>query len=332
MEKQFNEDGLLYSEHYEETMNGTVLPFLQARQTDETVRGFEDRPLFTSRFQADDPMHGTVFIVHGFTENAVKYSELIFSLLQNGFNVLAYDQRGHGRSWRDEKVKDVSVTHVKSFNEYEKDLFCICRAMEGKLPKPWRIFCHSMGGAVSALFLQRHPDVFERAAFCAPMIAINRRGFPFFLMKLIMRTFIAAGKGCQCVFISKPYNGREHFEGACATGRERFEWYSGVKDSHEAFHNNCASYSWILEALKVSQWLLAPGAAKKIACPVNVYSAEDDWEVLVNAQKMFVKKLRQGQIRCIPGSRHEIYRSTDEVLFPWWREVLSFLKDRKSVV
>ena len=326
MDKLFNEDGLILSACFEETMNSTVLPFLQAHQTDETVAGFEGKPLFTSRFMPKEPPRGTVFIVHGFTENTVKYSEIIYSLLKNGFSVLAYDQRGHGRSWRDEKVEGTAITHVKRFDEYEKDLGCICRAMEGKLPKPWRVFCHSMGGAVTGLFLERHPGVFERAAMCAPMIAVNRRGVPFFLMKLAARAFIAAGKSRQCIFVSKPYSGREHFEGACATGKERFEWYSGVKDAHEMFHNNCASYSWMLEALKVSQHLLAPGAAKRIDCPVRIYTADDDWEVLESAQTRFARQLRQGRIQRVPGSRHEIYRSADEVLFPWWHEVLGFLK------
>ena len=82
----------------------------------------------------------------------------------------------------------------------------------------------------------------------------------------------------------------------------------------------------MLEALKVTQRLLAPGAVQKIDCPVRIYSADDDWEVLESAQKMFAKRLKRGSLSRIANSRHEIYRSADEVLFPWWREVLGFLK------
>ena len=200
MEEMFNAEGLVLSAHYADTMDRVVLPYLDTRRTDETVAGFEEKPLFTSRFQTDGKARGTVFIVHGFTENAVKYSELIYSLLQNGFCVLAYDQRGHGRSWRDERVTDPSLVHVSGFSEYEKDLDCVFRAMEDKLPKPWRIFSHSMGGAVASLFLTRHRGVFERAALCAPMIAVNRRGMPFFISKLVARGYKMAGKGRQRCF------------------------------------------------------------------------------------------------------------------------------------
>ena len=34
----------------------------------------------------------------------------------------------------------------------------------------------------------------------------------------------------------------------------------------------------------------------------------------------------QGDRRVVPGAKHEIYRSQDEILFPWWHEVIGFLK------
>ena len=327
MDELFSANSLIRSEHYAETMENTVFPYLKTLETDEMVLGFEDKPLFTSRFACKDCTHGTVFIVHGFTENAYKYSELIYSFLQNGFSVVAYDQRGHGRSWRNEEISDLSLTHVQRFEKYEKDLECLCRCMEEKMPKPWTVFCHSMGGAVSALFMMRNPNTFQRAAMCAPMIAVNRRGLPFFTAKFLARAFTLAGKGRERMFVSSPYSEKEHFEGACATGKERFEWYSEVKHTHPEFQNNGPSYSWMLEALKVTQRLLSPTAPKKIACPVRIYSAEDDWEVLSIAQRLFVRGLKQGQLVTVPGSRHEIYRSDDGTLFKWWDDVLAFLKE-----
>ena len=162
------------------------------------------------------------------------------------------------------------------------------------------------------------------------MIAVNRRGMPFFISKLVARGYKMAGKGRQRMFMSKPYSGRESFEGACSTGRERFEWYSGIKDARPEFHNNGPSYSWMLEALKVTQRLLAPGVPGRIDCPVKIYSAGDDWEVMNKAQEMFAHRLKQGQIIPVPAARHEIYRSDDETLFPWWHDVLGFLKAEKE--
>ena len=44
-------------------------------------------------------------------------------------------------------------------------------------------------------------------------------------------------------------------------------------------------------------------------------------------QEQFIARVKNGERIPVPGSRHEIYRSNDEVLFPWWHEVLAFLQE-----
>ena len=321
----FNEDGLICSGHYAETMESRVLPFLASRQRDEIVSGDGGKPLFCSVFTAEKPV-GTVLVLHGFTENAFKYSEIIYSLLQNGFSVVAYDQRGHGRSWRKESLGDLSLTHVDRFDEYVKDLEAVCGAVLSSMPKPWAAFAHSMGGAVLGLFLEGHPGVFSRAALSAPMIAPSLKGVPRFAAKAICRAPIKAGKGEERMFFSKPYHGPEDFATSCAAGRERFDWYDGVKAARKEFQNNGPSYAWTMESINVTRLLLAPGAVEKIACPVRLYTADRDFSVLPEPQKKFIERVRRGTRVFVPGSRHEIYRSGDDVLFPWWHDVLRFLK------
>ena len=323
----FNEDGLILSQDYAQTMENIVLPALAARQKDTTVPGDGGKLLFCSFFTADEP-RGTAVIVHGFTENAFKFSELIYSLLQNGFNVCAYDQRGHGRSWRDERVRDdLSLTHVDDFVSYVKDLKAVCDILVRESPRPHVAFAHSMGGAVVSLFLEKYAGYFDRAVLCAPMIAANRGGVPFLAGKALCRGKTLAGKGAQRIFKSKPYAGPEDFDTSCATSRERFDWYDGVKAARPEFQNNGPTYGWTLQSLRVTQLLLLPGAVEKIGIPVRVYTAENDTSVLPQAQAQFVKRLAQGSRTLVKGTKHEIYRSTDDVLFPWWHEILAFLKE-----
>ena len=326
MRELFNEDGLVLSDNYADTMENAVRPWLKAREKRETVQGAGGKPLSCVSFGADAP-RGTVLVLHGFTESAEKFMEVIYSLLQNGFSAVAYDQRGHGHSWRDDQVKtDPSLTHVDDFNEYEQDLMAVCGAVLKNMPKPWMIFAHSMGGAVTSLFLERHQDVFSRAALCAPMIAANLGGMPPSVITALCHFFKLCGQGKKRVFVSKPYDGPENFDTSCATGRERFDWYDRLKHETRDYWNNGPSYSWTLEAIRVNKWLMAPGAAEKIACPVRLYSADDDHSVMPEPQKQFISRVRQGERVFVKGSRHEIYRSADEVLFPWWHDVLAFLK------
>ena len=79
--------------------SGEAIPELEKLQENRMIPGKDQLTLFCSVFRANQP-RGTVLVLHGFTENAYKYSELIFSLVRNRFTVVAYDQRGHGRSGR----------------------------------------------------------------------------------------------------------------------------------------------------------------------------------------------------------------------------------------
>ena len=323
-DNRINPDGLVLSAHYEDTMNGMVLPYLAEKCEKTFVKGYEDRPIACYQYAADNP-RGTVFVLHGFTENAYKFSELIYSLLQSGFSVLACDQRGHGNSWRKENLPDSSLTHVDDFEEYVKDFEIICEKLLRKMPEPYAIFAHSMGGAVASLFLERHQDVFKKAVLCAPMIAPNLGGAPALAVELLCGASALLGRGAKRSFVSKPYSGPEDFETSCASGRERFDWYDKVKAAHPEYQNNSPSYRWVLEAVGVTKKLLAPGAPERIACPVRLYAAEKDGSVLPEPQQAFIARVKDGKRTVVPGSKHEIYRSPDAVLFPWWHEILVFL-------
>lgn len=325
MNDRFNPDGLALSERYADTMNEVVLPAINAVRRNETIMGDGGRPLFTSRFEATEAI-GTVLIVHGFTENADKFSELIHSLLKNHYSVLDYDQRGHGRSWRAPGLAEPSVTHVDDFDEYVRDLETVVEKRLAPMPKPWFLFAHSMGGAVSSLYLERHNGVFRRAALCAPMIAPNLGGLPVSAARLLCGGAKLLGRNKQRIFASRPYSGPEDFATSAASGRERFDWYNAIKANTPAFQNNGPTYGWTGQALRASRLLLADGAVERVMTPVRVYTAEEDGSVMPDAQRAFVARLKFGQRVLVKGARHEIYRSPDDVLFPWWHEILEYFR------
>ena len=325
LENRFNPDGLALSADYARTMNEATLPEINARRRNLTISGDGGKPLFASRFDAESPW-GSVLIVHGFTENADKFSELIHSLLYNGLSVVAYDQRGHGRSWRDPSLADPSLTHVDDFNDYVRDMEIVVDQLLAKLPRPWFLFAHSMGGAVSSLYLERHNGVFERAALCAPMIEPNLGGLSVAAARLLCGAAKLAVQRKRRIFASRPYSGPESFANSAAACKERFDWYDAVKASTARFQNNGPSYGWTEQAIRANRLLLAAGAVEKIATPVRLYTAERDGSVMPGAQKAFVARLKDGQRVLVKGAKHEIYRSTDDVLFPWWHEVLEYYR------
>ena len=113
--------GLAYESEYPRAMREIILPYNSARRNDGYFDGEGGSRLFLSTYKADSPV-GAVTMVHGYTESAEKWQELIYSLLIHGFSVYAYDARGHGRSGRDSRLGgDLTLTHVDSFEDYVSD-------------------------------------------------------------------------------------------------------------------------------------------------------------------------------------------------------------------
>ena len=321
----FNPDFLIASEDYAGVMDSVVLPALQAREKRISLSGKDGTHLACFSWNADNPA-GTVLVLHGFTENAFKYSELIYSLLQNRFSVVAYDQRGHGRSGRARGLEDSSVTHVDAFEDYVDDLEIVCGRVLAEMPEPHMIFAHSMGGAVAALYLESRPDAFAAASLCAPMIAPNTSGVPVFAASAICGAAALLGRGKRRPFFMKPWSGPEDFETSCATDPVRFAWYDALKTAREEFRNSVPTYQWVRESMKVTKKILSPGAPERIACPVLLSSADHDSSVMPDPQKQFIERVPRGKRVFVAGSRHEIFRSRNEVFFPWWHEILAFFR------
>ena len=322
----FNEDWLVRSDSYAEVMNTSVIPWLEKKRHIRTIPGLDGRPLYCVSFDAENAL-ATVLIVHGFTENAYKYAELIWSLLHLRFSVIAYDQRGHGRSWRAEGVPDPSVTHVERFSDYVDDLRLVVGEYLSLMPKPFFLFAHSMGGAVASLFLENNPDVFSAAVLCAPMIAPNIGGIPASVAYTLASVAKALGRDKKNPFFMKRYHGPEEFDSSCATDPGRFDWYDKVKAKYRQFQNSVPSYRWSEESIRVTDRILTPGAVEKISCPVLLFTADADSSVLPGPQERFISRVPLGQHIFVPHSRHEIFRSTNSVLFPWWRQVISFYSE-----
>ena len=328
MTERINPDGLVLSQDYAATMEEDVLPWLRARMQKLSVPGQGGKAIAAWRFDAEQP-RGTVVLVHGFTESGMKFSELIHSLLRNGYSALTCDQRGHGQSWRDSDIQDLSLTHVDHFSDYVDDLRQLCQRVLADMPKPWLLFAHSMGGAVSALYLEKWHDTFSAAVLSSPMIAPNTGGMPIWVTKAMCHCAAFLGWKKRRVFVSKPFDGPEDFATGCATGRQRFDWYDRLRVATPTLQNNGPTYGWTLEASRVTGAILAPGAVERISCPVALYAAEEDGSVMPEPQKAFIERVKQGSYALVHGSRHEIYRSNDEVLFPWWHQVLGFFAQNR---
>lgn len=81
---------------------------------EEIVTAPDGVRLWTLRYLAENPA-GTVIFTHGACEHCGRYLDIFAALQRAGWNVVAWDLRGHGRSGG-------TKTHLRSFDDYLDDM------------------------------------------------------------------------------------------------------------------------------------------------------------------------------------------------------------------
>lgn len=117
------------------------------------------------------PTDGTadrsLLIVHGAGEHSGRYRHLVPRIVARGWNVIAGDLRGHGRSGG-------VATHLDDFEQYLADVDAIVEHF-GLNSKRTALFGHSMGGLVAARYVQTRPDRISALVLSAPLLAFGMR-------------------------------------------------------------------------------------------------------------------------------------------------------------
>ena len=90
--------------------------------------------------------HGTVVLVHGLGEHAGRYAHVAAALSAAGWQVLAHDQRGHGRSAGPRGG-------IAAPDSLMADLALVLDAARAGGPGPLVLLGHSLGGLVAARFV-----------------------------------------------------------------------------------------------------------------------------------------------------------------------------------
>lgn len=118
-------------------------------------------------WQAEHP-RGVVLLAHGVGEYANRYVErynrLIPTLVEQGFTVYSYDQRGHGESAGKRAVVDLNVLvedHLKA-REALRDQ-----------PLPVFVYGHSLGGLITAGSVARDPRGLSGVILSSPALLVG---------------------------------------------------------------------------------------------------------------------------------------------------------------
>jgi lysophospholipase len=259
------------------------------------------------------PQHQRVILISpGRIETYVKYAELAWDLFYCGYDVLIIDHRGQGRSGR--MLSDTHRGHVVRFSDYVDDLELLWQReiAAGKWRKRYAL-AHSMGGAITTLFLQRNPQAFDAIALCAPMF-----GIVLHLPEWMVRHILDWAEGRPRV--------RENY--AIGTGRWRALPFSlnVLTHSRERYRRNLRyyadepglrvggpTYHWVREGILAGEQVIAH--AQQTITPMLLIQAEDDRVVDNRMHDRFCSLRTAAGHPCDGGKPLVIRGAFHEVLF-----------------
>lgn len=265
-----------------------------------------------------------MIVVHGFTEFAEKYRELAWYFHQAGYSVLLYDQRGHGHSFR--AVENPRYTHVDSFDDYERDLEGIINDVVRPVSKdqPLYLFSHSMGCAEALLYMEKHPCAINRAVLSSPMILPVFRGFPKWLLELLLNRYGAIDGWNSKIRIFGEFDPNPAFEDSMDRSRARFE-YNLKKRKNDPMYQGCApTYAWMRSAMRLPSMVFTK-ALKAIQTQVIVFSGGKDSVVRTDLHKKLAKELSHCRFVYMPEAYHTMFNAAEPLLSEYLETTFDFL-------
>lgn len=314
----------LMENELENQMNTIVLPVLK-KNRECGFLSVEGGNIFYELLKQKQPSD-TVVICHGFTESGRKFDEFAYYLFQAGYQVVTYDQRGHGQSMRE--GKHPNVVHIKHFQDYVDDLHQLIskvvkpNAGEGKIV----IYGHSMGGCVAALFIEQNSGMVDGAILSSPMLGINLGACPTFIAKCICHIQRLFGRGEEKLFYQGDFEPEEPFSVSCANSEMRHLYYQAIRREHPEYQSNAASYSWALEAVNAGKKVMKPANIAKVTIPVLIFMAEKDNQVKNRNLIRFSELAPKGELVLMKDAKHEIYRAENDMLIKYLERIIEFLR------
>lgn len=292
-------------------------------------KGVKDAQIYYRKYEIYNSK-ASIVISHGFCESGEKYEELIKIFNSNGYSVYILDHRGHGRSEKLGKYKN--QINIEKFDYYVEDLknFIDNQVLTNIENNKLYLYGHSMGGAISALFLEKYPNYFDAVILNAPMMTINTGKYPNLISSIVSNLACILGKGDEYVWGHGPFNHKADLLNSGTSSEIRYNTYFNKQLKYECFQTSGASFRWLKESLAATKYITNKKNASKITAPVLLFQAGKDTFVKPKGHEQFAKGAKNCKIRIFEEAKHEIYIERDEIFNLYIKELLSFYDDNLS--
>lgn len=312
-EQQFNEQIL------------NVEKTLETYKNSGYFSAFDNTKIYYEYFLCENAK-ANVVVVHGLSEFTKKFYELSFYFLNQGYNVFLYDQRCHGLSGR--LTKDIQLLHVDSFDDYAADLEQFIDEIVIPAEKlPLYVYSHSMGGAITSLYLAKNQDKVQKAVLAAPMFQPIVKSVPEYVARTSVRLCKVLVGPKKRFFQSKNFDPNVQYGAHHGTSEVRFNYNLALRKENENYQSSPMSFSWVLNSLTIKNTILKDKFIQKIKTPVLLISAEKDNTVKNEPQRLFAKNCKSCEFLEIANETHALLASNSRTLEYIVRTVLNFYEN-----
>jgi len=283
-----------------------------------------------------DKANQCIVLSPGRTEGYLKYQELTYDLLQNGYNIFIIDHRGQGISSR--LLENPYKGYVKEFDDYADDLNTFINNIVSKScngVKPY-LLAHSMGGAIAARYMQLYPDQVQAAVLSSPMIAVNGGGLPKWLAKGLVSTVTGINNIISDTpwyfFGQTDYQPYDFEDNGLTQSKLRYQNITDLYNNLEKIQLGGVTFHWLNEAIKAEENIFSQ--LDKLTVPTLLLQAGADTVVDNQAQTLFCRELNSihsgscpdGEASIIAGAKHELFFEQDKYRNPSLTQALDWFK------
>ena len=284
--------------------------------------------LRAGRFDVDRP-RAICLLLNGQTEFIEKYFEVIDELRGRGLAVVTFDWRGQGGS--DRLLPDRRKAHIADFAAYDQDLDSVLRqvvrplAAERNLPVV--ALAHSMGGHILIRRLHDVQNEFAAAVLCAPMLGINPRGAPWWVVEKMAFYLNRGGPNTDFVWGMAARDQRKlPFSLQIVTSDpKRYARNQTFLAADPELRLNGPTWGWLAAALHAIALTRSPGYAEAIQTPSLLLGAGHDRVCDTEAVRAFAARMPKASFFVIAGAEHEILMERDTFRAQLWSIFDNFL-------
>lgn len=276
--------------------------------------------------------HKCIVISQGRSESLIKYAEFVYELYKNGYSVFMFDHQGQGESSR--LLDNRQIGFVGSFNDYVDDMHGLLDKVLNPILRKHEqhnvqkiLMCHSMGGAIGALYIQAHPAVFAKLVMSAPMIGVLTpvsEATTYFIFSAVQKARNILGMTNAYVWGQGDYQAQPFAKNPLTNCPIRYRVFREMMAKHSQNQLGGISFTWLLRAIDAMRTLRS--AAPDMLLPVLVFQAQQ--EQIVDNVKMtqFVEKLPNCTFIKVDNAKHELLFEKDAVRAKVLTKMLAFIE------